>query len=425
MASSQAILTASRERKLLRRQAIDPSVGFPIVAVTTASTVVMPSEHQQELRKTVIRHALRFPHLLADANSNDWDVVATTSAIREIDLIQRSSPNDPGVLAFLRWCQCQPANTVGGPRLHALDAFRARLGRVLPSGHSVDASDSLLLAFLQRCGWLIDKSVKLWQERPYTLDEIVDYNSALSTPGPSTGQKCERLAAFITITPTDSDHSAARFLEMHDFIYIDSVNAWSEEGKLPLILSTGPSRGLREIIASDHPFYIQHGQNKPTDPTVAVPNAAEAVPSRAAHLAEVQIEEEAPSQEVQEMYRYLEVEHPRGWIIDMDNEHPVLGIRDAQKLRIEYIHNKLENRCIWATGRKSKSYELDGDVTDDESEDQEFDFDNNKKVIRLTAFRNEWRLKLGEALKKPAAIKFLPVERDWIYEQIQGHVEAV
>lgn len=77
MASSQAILNASRERKLLRRQAIDPSFGFLVVAVTIAATVVMPSEHQQELRKTAVRHALRFPHLLADvmvqnfANSND------------------------------------------------------------------------------------------------------------------------------------------------------------------------------------------------------------------------------------------------------------------------------------------------------------------------------------------------------------------
>jgi hypothetical protein len=68
---------------------------------------------------------------------------------------------------------------------------------------------------------------------------------------------------------------------------------------------------------------------------------------------------------------------------------------------------------------------LDGYTTEEESELQELDFDDNRKVIRLTAFRNEWRSKLGDASKKPAAARILTVEPDWIYEQIQGHVGEV
>jgi hypothetical protein len=68
---------------------------------------------------------------------------------------------------------------------------------------------------------------------------------------------------------------------------------------------------------------------------------------------------------------------------------------------------------------------LDGYITEEGSEYQELDFEDNKKVIRLTALRGEWRSKLGDAPKKPAAARFLTGERDRIYEQNQGHVEEV
>ena len=38
------------------------------------------------------------------------------------------------------------------------------------------------------CGWLIDQALKPWQERVYTLNDIIDHIIALSASGPSTGQ---------------------------------------------------------------------------------------------------------------------------------------------------------------------------------------------------------------------------------------------
>ena len=38
------------------------------------------------------------------------------------------------------------------------------------------------------CGFLIEQALKLWQERLYTHDDIIDHIIALSTSGPSTGQ---------------------------------------------------------------------------------------------------------------------------------------------------------------------------------------------------------------------------------------------
>ena len=197
------------------------------------------------------------------------------------------------------------------------------------------------------------------------------------------------------------------------------------KGRLPFILSEGPSRGLRQIIVSDHSFQIVHGREQPTNPPSATPDSEKAVTSRAANLAKVLFEEESLSQDLQEIDRYLEQNNIRGWIIDITDEPPEVGIQDAQKLRIKFIHKNLSHRCISNTRTKGKSYELVGHITEEELELQELDFDGNKKVIRLAAFRNEWRSKLGDASKKPAAARFLTVERDWIYEPNQRLIEEV
>ena len=80
---------------------------------------------------------------------------------------------------------------------------------------------------------------------------------------------------------------------------------------------------------------------QPTDPSTAIPDSEEAVPSRAAHLTKTSIEEESPSQDLQEIYRHLEQNNIRSWIIDMTDEPPEVGIQDVQKLRINYVHKDL------------------------------------------------------------------------------------
>ena len=110
---------------------------------------------------------------------------------------------------------------------------------------------------------------------------------------------------------------------------------------------------------------------QPTDPSTAIPDSEELVPSRAAHLTKTSVEEESPSQDLQEIYHHLEQNNIQGWIIDMNDEPPEAGIQDAQKLQIEHIPKYLEHPCIWNTGKKGKSYESDGYITEEESELQD------------------------------------------------------
>jgi hypothetical protein len=56
---------------------------------------------------------------------------------------------------------------------------------------SVDTSrfdDPFVGSTAPNCGCLIDQALKLWQERLYIVDNIIDHISALSIPGPSAEQ---------------------------------------------------------------------------------------------------------------------------------------------------------------------------------------------------------------------------------------------
>jgi hypothetical protein len=417
MAPTIAQASASRTRKLNRRLAFHPTIAA--VYPPHSRTYVPPAEDQQHHRKQAIRDQLRLAHLLGknlihcQLDQYDWDVAAAVGVTRIGDLHTRIGG------AAIEYLQCPISKSVEPSRLKALQTFRTLVNSVRPT--PIDLSDCILLEFLQGSKWIIQEAFQVQQRRPHTIDDIVDKLGGMSTSGPSDTEKSERWVAFITMTGTGSHYSARLLLEGQDWSYVDTVNRWSALGRLPNQLSDGPRRGLREIIANDHPVDV-HGI--PIDPATRIPVDAEAVPSTASHLAEVSIDEDLPSTEVQDMKRHAAETKLYGFIIDHDPLPSKLGCINHTKLKIEYIRG-MEYCCAWYNRSTFPRLDSDSEVTDDQTDRVEFDFNNSKDISLLARWRNERYLKLGYEPKKPEAVGFLPVEHDFIFDQMHVHAEEV
>ena len=287
MAPTAAQASASRTRKLNRRLGFHPTISA--VYPPPVRALVKPSEDQQHHRTQAVRDQLRLAHLLGknfvhnELGLQDWNIPAAVDLIRAIDYLKR------GGGAAIPNLQCPPAQSVGASRLQALRTFRKTIDSLRPT--PIDLSDCILLEFLQGSKWIIQEAFQVQQRRPHTIDDIVDKLGGLSTSGPSDTEKSERWAAFLTITGTDSHYSARIFLEGQDWVYVDAVNWWSALGKLPIHFSDEPMRGLREVIANDHPVDVHR---RPIDPATRSPTDTEAIASNAYHFSESTMEEDAP-----------------------------------------------------------------------------------------------------------------------------------
>lgn len=419
MTISIVTANASRRRKLARRQGCHPTV--PAVHPAPVQALQKPSEDQQYHRTVAVRNQLRLAHLQgttsiqAILNLNDWQIAAALDAIRSIDYHYRNGGARNPLL------QCAPAKPVGASRLQALATFRKALNSLRPSDQPINHPDCTLLEFLLSANWVINEALQLYKRKPHTIDNIIDKIADLSTPGPKIAEKSKRLSIFVTLTGTDSFFSAKVWLAEHDWIYRDAVNEWSAEGRMPILFSNEPNRGLRDVIANDHPVDMS---GKPIDSSKATPIAGDAVPSTAADLAESPEEDDVPSAEVQEMKEIAAMKNPRGFAIDYDRIPAKLGCVDATKLKIEYTKD-MEYFCKWFNVKELDLLDINAGVTDDDVESSEFDFCDSLGVGALNKLRNEVYINLGYDPKKPASVDFLPVERDFIFDQLSVHAEEV
>lgn len=401
-----------------------------------------PTEAQQMERIIALQNQIRYtfavqPHILRQhLRNNKWDVIEAADAFWDEEETARNHTGFSNA-----YYELPMARTVETSRLHARNALRRRLNTDVAGTNPVQHTNTALFGLLQRNRWVLEKAEKDYRSNNANLDDIIDAYSSLRAPRPSAIEQDARLAAFVSLTSTNSIYAARRHLAQNRWDYARAVDAWRRnhgipEDRAPKLTSskesvqeTEPNDGLRYNNANYPPYPYSFWRERAGIPNDDDERSTSAFLSSDA-ASDSSLSEEDEAADASDKPVYQDSEH-EGFFIEYDRRPAVVNCPDLSKLRVEMI-KKGNYKMIIFQGQKEKPRSSTAPRRrfrwhDDEREDDgfyvEFDWKNPDHIQQLNDWRQQLTCPKSAAIFKPRWVPWHPLEEEFLWRQHAEHLE--
>lgn len=218
---------------------------------------------------------------------------------------------------------------------------------------------------------------------------------------PNQLHKDERVALFMELAGTDDHTSAETMVRIHGWDLGVVIDVWMRQG-LPLIPY---DRKLLRKVTFAAPRLL-HAETNSMWPAwrLGVPNLTGI--------------DQADRDDYDLDYEQGAYINRTGWLINYDTVHPLVGLVQPEKMRIEMIRNgefKVlhYNQKPTAKGTKRKGKST-GEAT--KAEREEFDWSNLGHINKLVAWRRQPPRRISGELKRSKAKVYHELEDGWIFD---------
>ena len=287
---------------------------------------------------------------------------------------------------------------------------------------------AILVLILQDNHWVPQAIVNDLGRRKGDYGDVVDRLNRSRLPTVTVAERDERLAAFITITGTESWDSARVFLDQRGYDLAVAVDSWLRGGNVPIVtpptrvntlgerVSEIPNDGMRGFSFNDNDFIpLNAPRLRPSREDDEEPDAWPANEVSRLH-------EEINQQRAAQGSGYTQGPRQRdAYVIDEDRRPARINCPDPTKLRIEVIQDqKYKVKYFSGQGKvngQSLPFRWDDGPASTIGSQVEFDWANPEHITSLNRWRQEtFRRGTGE-LAREEAIPFNKYENDWLREQ--------
>jgi UBA-like domain len=400
-----------------------------------------PTEAQQAERITALQNQIRYtfaiqPHILRrHLRNNHWNVIEAADAFWEEEEAARNHNTLPEL-----WYDLPMARTVENSRLHARTALRRRLNAGTNNTDSLPHSNTALLGLLQRNQWVLDNAEADYHANKGDLDDITDAYSSLRTPRPSAMEQDARIAAFVSLTSTNSIYAARQHLVRHNWDYARAVDAWRRSHGLPedcapkrrnskgVVQETEPNDGLRYHNANHPPYSYSAWRESlgiPDDDEVSTSASSSSI-----DVSESSLEELDAGSNIADKPSYEDSKH-KGYLIEYDRRPAMVNCPDASKLRVEMVQ-KGKYKMVFFKGQEERPRNSAAPRRrfrwhDEDLEDGklyiEFDWTNPDHIHQLNDWRQQFHRRQSAITVKPPSVQYHPLEEHFLWQQHAEHLE--
>lgn len=425
---------ATRVTRVARHEAIPPLDIRPRAPA--------PTETQQADRVTALQNQIRYtfaiqPNVLRrHLRNNNWNVIEAADAFWEEEETARNRTT-----VTRGFYDLPMARSVETSRLHARTALRRRLNASIQSNNPRQLRNTALLGLLQRNHWVVDDAVADFRANGSDIQDITDAYSRLRTPRPSVMEQDARLAAFISLTSTNSIYGARRHLESYGWDYARAVDGWRRLRNIPedrapkrisqkgFVHETEPNDGLRYHNAN-HPPYSHSDWKDALDAPEDDERSTIASPS-SDNASDSSLGEADSDSDASEKLTYDDSKH-RGYLIEYDRRPAVVNCPDPSKLRVEMISKgkyKMalfkgqEERPLNSTTLRRKFRWHDEERDDENDSYVEFDWANNDHIHQLNDWRQQFSRRQTAVTVKSRSVPYHQLEEDFLWQKHAEHLE--
>jgi hypothetical protein len=213
-ATAKTPTNSERAESPIRVTRVVEREGLPPLSVRPCAPAL--TDPQQAERVTDLQNQTRYtiavqPHVLRrHLRNNNWNVIDAADAFWEEEEAARNRTILPDP-----YYDIPVARTVGNSRLHARTALRRHHNTGDESTNSIPQTNTAIFGLLQRNLWILDQAEEDYRSNNGNLDDITDAYSSLRIRRPVAMEQDARLAAFVSLTSTNSIHAARRHLALH------------------------------------------------------------------------------------------------------------------------------------------------------------------------------------------------------------------
>ena len=218
--NQDADIPTTRVTRVARREGLPPlDLRHLAPALTEAQQAERITTLQNQIRYAfaVQRHILR-RHL----RNNSCNAIKAADAFWQEEGAAQNRAHDPPM-----------GRIVESSRLHTRTALRQRLNRGESNSNPLSQRNTAVFGLLQRNHWELEDSGNDFRENNGKLDDNTDSYSHLRAPRPSAIEQGARLAAFVSLTSTNSIYAARRHLTHHTWDYFRAIDGWRRISGLP------------------------------------------------------------------------------------------------------------------------------------------------------------------------------------------------
>jgi UBA-like domain len=217
----------------------------------------------------------------------------------------------------------------------------------------------------------------------------------------------ERVALFMEIAGTDDYTSAEHFLRSHGWDLGVAMDDWMRHG-LPMVRYDRAE--LRKVLFAVPLQFHTESENlwpssRPTAQTLSGVDQADRIENR-------------------ENYLEGSYNKRKGWMINQDDIHPLLGLRQPEKMRVDTIINgkfkalRYNKRPRGESKQNAKGEHVRGTR-------EIFDWCKKDHLNKLVIWRRQPPRRTTGVLKRVKAKEYCPAEDDWIHDWHKAQRDAM
>jgi hypothetical protein len=400
------------------------------------------TEGQQADRIAALQNQIRYafavqPHVLRrHLRHNNWNVIEAADAFWAEEEAARNRRIRPQA-----YYEVPMGRTVETSRLHARTTLRRRLNMTAADSNPLPQSNTAIFGLLQRNHWVVEDAEEDHGTNDGNLDDITDAYSSLRTPNASAMEIDARLAAFVSLTSTNSIYAARRHLVQHSWDYARAVDAWRRQHGLPedsapkrtnakgFVNDTEPNDGLRYHNANHPPYPYSHWKE-----AFGVPDddeSSSSAPSSSDSASDSSLSGSEDGSDSVEKPTYESSKH-KGYLIEYDRRPAVVNCPDPSKLRVEMIQKGRYKMSIFkgqeerprsSTAPRRRFRWHDEEREDDGSVCVEFDWRNPDHIHQLNDWRQQFTRRQSAVTVKPPSVQYHQVEEGFLWMKHAEHIE--